>query len=160
RHRLATGLLWTGGALMSALLAGLLATRLNPAGPSWLGWTGAGAVLALVLAALVVGSRRLASPVRALQVRLKQAEGELAALEQSLAADPRFDGLNNPAQLGALRERLLARAQAAAALAELGQELPHPDQEQVLMARLDQARQALEEFRAATADAPQPFGAG
>lgn len=158
RHRLATGLLWTGGALMSALLAGLLATRLNPAGPSWLGWTGAGAVLALVLAALVVGSRRLASPVRALQVRLKQAEGELAALEQSLAADPRFDGLNNPAQLGALRERLLARAQAAAALAELGEELPHPDQEQVLMARLDQARQALEEFRAATADARQRFG--
>lgn len=120
------------------------------------GWAAALAIVALT-AVLTVVTGRLRAPLVKLQQQVRAVEHELQSLDEALAAETRLRHLS-PAALGALRERLLHRRQAAAALDELRRQLPPDDGEPELVARVRAAERALEAFLTATAPARERFG--
>ncbi|HEY8496303.1 MAG TPA: AAA family ATPase [Limnochordales bacterium] len=123
------------------------------------GWGAALSVLSLMGALLTSLTIRLQAPALELEWQASAIEKELKALDKALAADERLKDLS-PAALAALRERLLQRQQAAAALADLRRQLPPYEQERELAARVQAAERALAAFLAATAPARERFGDG
>lgn len=110
----------------------------------------AGAAMLLMLLAFVVPRLRTSAELEELTERLR-------AVEEALAADERLGPFKEAPvrELGGLRERLLARRQAAAALAE--REAAEPDEK--LWERLRQAEEEYRRFVEATAPAEARFGA-
>ncbi len=124
-----------------------------------LGLGGVLGILAVVLALLGVFFRRLGTPVRELAAKARAAAEEFENLDTRAAADQRLAGMG-PAELGALRQRLLARDEAAAALEGMRVALPAEDEERLLLARVRRAEDELRAFLAETEPARALFGDG
>ncbi|HEY8418428.1 MAG TPA: hypothetical protein VIK93_10400, partial [Limnochordales bacterium] len=151
RHHTRLALAW----LLGLALAGGLAYALHGAA----GWASVFAALLVAGVGLAMVSGRLKRPVQDLAAQVRAAARSLEELERALAEDKRFAD-TGPAELGALRERLAARAEAAAALEGMRRSLPGPDEERELLAAVRGAEHALAEFLAATAPARERFGDG
>lgn len=139
-------------AVLGAALAAL-APLADPM-PVWLLVTG--------LSLAVLGAVGLLQTARApvSTPEIEELTARLQAVDDALAAETRlgsYTGLGIP-DLRALRERLLARRQAAAAVAE--REAAAPPSDQALPARLERAEAELQRFLDLTAPGRERFGDG